>query len=68
MFRLPPVWSPDSTKLLYADKETRLFYVDINEKKPVQIDQGKYADLTDYNWAPDRDGLPTPRPLRINTR
>jgi tricorn protease len=53
MFRLPPVWAPDSKKLLFADKETRLFYVDINDKKPVQIDQGKYADLTDYNWSPD---------------
>ncbi|MGD0007650.1 MAG: S41 family peptidase [Terriglobia bacterium] len=53
VFRLPPVWSPDSKKLLFADKETRLFYVDIEEKKPAQIDKGKYADLTDYNWAPD---------------
>jgi tricorn protease len=53
MFRLPPVWSPDSKKLLYADKSVRLFYVDIDAKKPVQIDQGKYADLTDYGWSPD---------------
>ena len=27
--------------------------MDINEKKPVLIDQGKYADLTDYSWSPD---------------
>jgi len=53
MFRLPPVWSPDSRKLLFADKQTRLFYVDIKDRKPVLIDQGKYADLTDYNWSPD---------------
>jgi tricorn protease len=53
MFRLQPVWSPDSKKLLYADKSLRLFYVDIDEKKPVQIDQGKFADLTDYTWSPD---------------
>jgi len=53
MFRLPAVWSPDSKKLLYADKDLRLFYVDIGEKKPIEIDKGKYADLTDYNWAPD---------------
>jgi tricorn protease len=53
MERLQPVWSPDSTKLLFADKSVRLFYVDIKEKKPVLIDQGKYADLTDYNWSPD---------------
>jgi tricorn protease len=53
MFRLPPTWSPDSRKLLFADKRTRLFYVDIDQKKPVLIDQGKYADLTDYNFSPD---------------
>ncbi len=53
MFRLPPTWSPDSRKLLFADKEARLFYVDIDQKKPVLIDQGKYADLTDYNFSPD---------------
>jgi len=53
MHRLQPVWSPDSKKLAYADKSLRLFYVDINDKKPVQIDRGKYADLTDYNWSPD---------------
>jgi tricorn protease len=53
MHRFQPVWSPDSKKLLYADKSNRLFYIDLDEKKPVQIDQGKYADLTDYNWSPD---------------
>jgi tricorn protease len=53
MFRLPPVWSPDSKKLLFADKEARLFYVDLDAKKPVLIDQGKYADITDYSWSPD---------------
>jgi tricorn protease len=53
MHRLPATWSPDSKKLLYADKDTRLFYVDIDEKKPDQIDKGKYGDLTDYNWSPD---------------
>jgi tricorn protease len=54
MTRLHPVWSPDSSKLLFADKSLRLFYVDITEKKPVFIDQGHYApDLTDYNWSPD---------------
>jgi tricorn protease len=53
MFRLPPLWSPDSRKLLFADKQARLFYVDLKDKKPVLIDQGKYFDLTDYNWSPD---------------
>jgi tricorn protease len=38
MFRLAPVWSPDSTKLLFADRDVRLWYVDIQAKKPVFID------------------------------
>ncbi len=57
MFRLPPQWSPDSTKLAYADKEARLWYVDVNERKPVLVDQDKYADLTDYSWSPDSKWL-----------
>ncbi|HUA16087.1 MAG TPA: PDZ domain-containing protein [Verrucomicrobiae bacterium] len=53
MFRLAPTWSPDSRKLLFADKEARLFYVDVKDKKPILIDQDKYGDITDYNWSPD---------------
>ncbi len=53
MFRMPPVWSPDSKKLLFADKDLRLFYVDIEQKTPVLIDQGKYFDITEYVWSPD---------------
>jgi tricorn protease len=53
MARMPPVWSPDSKKLLFADKDLRLFYVDIDQKTPVLIDQGKYSDITQYVWAPD---------------
>ena len=53
VFRLPPQWSPDSRKLLFSDKDNKLFYVDVDERKPVQIDQGHYADLTDYSWSPD---------------
>lgn len=53
MFRLAPVWSPDSRKLLFADKDVRLWFVDVNEKKPVLIDRGRYNDITDYSWSPD---------------
>ncbi|MDR3678271.1 MAG: PDZ domain-containing protein [Acidobacteriota bacterium] len=53
MTRMPPRWSPDSKKLLFADKDLRLFYVDIDQKAPVLIDQGKYFDITEYVWSPD---------------
>jgi tricorn protease len=53
MHRLAPVWSPDSKKLLFADKDVRLWYVDLETKKPVLIDQGHYDDLQGYSWSPD---------------
>jgi tricorn protease len=53
MFRLPPVWAPDSRKLVFADKEARLWYVDIDQKEPAFIDQSKYGDVTDYAFSPD---------------
>jgi tricorn protease len=53
VFRLPPVWAPDSKALLFADKSLRLFYVTLESKQPVEIDHGEYYDLTDYAWSPD---------------
>ena len=53
MFRMPPIWSPDSKKLAFADKAVRLWYVDTEQKTPVLIDQGKFGDITEYVWSPD---------------
>ncbi len=53
VFRLPLVWSPDSKKLLFADKSVLLWYVDVEAKQPVLIDQGKYDDFNNYAWSPD---------------
>jgi len=30
-----------------------LWYVDINEKKQVEIDRGKYGEILNYSWSPD---------------
>ncbi len=52
-FMFQPVWSPDSTKIAWADKDLKLWYVDIKEKKPVEVDRGKYNEITNYGWSPD---------------
>jgi len=52
-FKYAPSWSPDSKKLAWSDKDTRLWYVDINEKKQVEIDRGKYGEILNYSWSPD---------------
>ncbi len=67
MFRLPPQWAPDSRKLAFADKEARLWYVDIDQKKPVFVDQSKYGDITDYAWSPDSNWIAYANPgLNLN--
>ncbi len=52
-FKFTPAWSPDSKKLAWADKDLRLWYVDIRDKKPVDVDRGKFNEITNYSWSPD---------------
>jgi len=40
-FKFTPAWPPDSKKLAWADKDLRLWYADINDKKQVEVDHGK---------------------------
>src|SRR5258708_36062117 len=53
IYRYGPVWSPDNKKLLYWDKAHQLWYVDIDDKKPVLVDKGDYGDLADGGWSPN---------------
>src|SRR5215475_10844747 len=52
-YRYGPVWSPDSKKLVYWDKLHKLWYVSVEDKKPVQVDEGDYGDISDGSWSPD---------------
>ncbi|MEI7684419.1 MAG: PDZ domain-containing protein [Planctomycetota bacterium] len=46
-------WSPDSKKLIWADKKMRLFVTDVAGKQSKQIAQGKVWEIKDYAWSPD---------------
>ena len=56
-FKFAPAWSPDSKKLAWSDKDLRLWYVDISDRKPVEVDRGKFAEITNYSWSPDSKWL-----------
>ncbi|HMH05250.1 MAG TPA: hypothetical protein VK579_01090, partial [Terriglobales bacterium] len=56
-FKYAPTWSPNSKKLAWSDKDTRLWYVDINDKKQVEVDRGKYGEILNYSWSPDSKWL-----------
>jgi tricorn protease len=46
-------WSPDSKKLLFHDETYQLYYVDIEAKKVVVIDEDPLWDIGSYSWAAD---------------
>jgi tricorn protease len=56
-FMFQPAWSPDNSKIAWADKDLKLWYVDVKEKKPVEVDRGKYGEIQNYSWSPDSKWL-----------
>ncbi|HXA07100.1 MAG TPA: hypothetical protein VNY30_19770, partial [Bryobacteraceae bacterium] len=56
-FMFQPAWSPDSSKIAWADKDLKLWYVDVKEKKPVAVDRGRYGEILNYSWSPDSKWL-----------
>ena len=58
VWRFPPMWSPDSKKLAFADSANRLHYVDVESGRVRQVDatrhtSNSFRDLTQYVWSPD---------------
>ncbi len=56
-FMFQPAWSPDSSKIAWGDKDLKLWYVDIKDKKPVEVDRAKFFEIRDYVWSPDSKWL-----------
>jgi tricorn protease len=52
-WRYPALWSPDSTKLLFSDKDLDLQILDVKSKKLTKVDKASRFDITDYGWSPD---------------
>ena len=53
IWRFAPVWSPDSSKLMFGDKNQRLNVVDVDNGRVRVIDTSMYNDIDDYSWSPD---------------
>ena len=59
-FFYSPQWSPDSKRIAYTDKRLNLWYVDIDQGKPVRVDTNLFEtpDRTlDPAWSPDGQWL-----------
>jgi tricorn protease len=53
IWRFPPVWSPDSKKLAFGDKQQRLRVLDIASGAVAEADRGTHDDIDAYSWSPD---------------
>ncbi|MBN2616124.1 MAG: PD40 domain-containing protein [Bacteroidales bacterium] len=52
-----PLWSPESKMLAFSDNNHVLWYVNIDTKKPVRIDQDPVNPILDYSWSPDGEWI-----------
>ncbi|GAB4327517.1 MAG: S41 family peptidase [Candidatus Zixiibacteriota bacterium] len=52
-YKYQPIWSPDSKKLVWSNKNVEIRYVDINTKTLTLVDTGTRGDIRDYEWSPD---------------
>ncbi|MCK4430087.1 MAG: PD40 domain-containing protein, partial [Candidatus Aminicenantes bacterium] len=53
IWRYPLVWSPDSSKVLFSDRNQDLQILDIKTNNITYVDKGRLFDITDYDWSPD---------------
>src|SRR5262249_12120323 len=65
-FFYSPSWSPDSKKIAYSDKRHNVWYIDLENKTPVQVDSltNMDGDSDGQRWQPDRKWLADRKPLK----
>jgi tricorn protease len=61
-YKYQPLWSPDSKKLLWADKKLRLQYVDVETGKVAAVAKATAWEFDDYCWSPDSKWIAYARP------
>jgi len=52
-YKYQPLWSPDSKKLLWSDRNQTLHFADIETKTVTYVDTDSIFEIRDYAWSPD---------------
>lgn len=48
-----PVWSPDSTRLAFSDKDGKVYVLSVADKKVTQVAHDTRSMVMDYDWSPE---------------
>ena len=70
-FYYEPVWSPDNKKIAYEDSQRQLWYIDLEKKQPVRIDQDTYFTPERGlrpDWSPDNKWVAYTKILKNHMR
>ena len=51
-FYRSPEWSPDSKKIAFVDSHMRIWYIDVEQRKPVRVDKEPYWSNFSDDWIP----------------
>ena len=52
-----PLWSPDSTRIAFSDKDGKLFVVTVADGAEVEVADDIFGALFDYHWSSDSGHL-----------
>ena len=52
-WHFPPVWSPDSTRIAWADRGLRLWWIALAGGEPHLAVTAPYREISRYAWSPD---------------
>ena len=52
-YKYQPLWSPDSRKILWADRRQRLQFVDVETRAVTPVAEAAAFEITEYTWSPD---------------
>jgi len=52
-YKYQPLWSPDSKKLLWSDRNQKLHLIDITTKVTTDVDIDSIFEIREYSWSPD---------------
>lgn len=52
-YKYQPIWSPDSRKLMWSDRNQILHFTDIDTKAITDVDIDSIFEISEYKWSPD---------------